>query len=162
MKTDLPILTTIEKAKILELLTNHFGASAPWILTQAQARATSLEDLYTLLVNAIPEKLKRADFMSEFFAAIAEDAPTEEAPTIIAETVVSDSNSILPLSSHTIKIAELRLMKYIGDEGENTTASLVPAPHSINELYQRLSLLIPDNEQRLRFLLLCPQRRSNV
>jgi ribonuclease PH len=149
------LISSTEKAIILALITNHFGASAPWILTQAQSRAASMEELFNVLANAIPEKSKRAHFMADISSAIAEKAPAIDLP------VADDSDTKPSLSSHTIKLAELRLMQFIGDKGKNLTASLAPAPQSIKELYQRLSLFIPDDEQRQRFMLLCPQRSPN-
>jgi hypothetical protein len=143
---------------ILSLLAQYFGATAPWVLTQAERRAGSPEELPLLLANALPNQQKREQFLSQFSAL--ESSPAPSTASVENGTALNEGIDILP--GLTLSIAERRLMDFIGEAGRDTAKKMQPKPINVIDLYTRLALYIPNPDDRKKFLALCPGRMPNA
>ena len=143
---------------ILSLLAQYFGATAPWVLTQAERRASSPEELPLLLANALPNQQKREQFLSQFIALESSSASSD---TIMeSDSALDQAADILP--GLTLSIAERRLMDFIGEPGRDCVKKMQPKPINVIDLYTRLALHITNPEDRKKFLALCPGRTPNA
>lgn len=168
----MPELHNETKTRVLALLFSYFGASAPWVLTQAERRASSLADLPDLLVNALPNAQRRQEFLAEFSWLKQEDVTSMNAQSVSSvptEPLQSDTlleasmpNTAAPLTRLSISLAERRLAQFIGDTAVGIAQSLTPAPQTLWELYERLSLKISNDDHKKHFLSLCPGRNANA
>lgn len=143
---------------ILSLLAQYFGATAPWVLTQAERRASSPEELPLLLANALPNQQKRELFLSQFIALESSSASSDA--IMESDSALNEAADILP--GLTLSIAERRLMDFIGEAGRDTAKKMQPKPVNVIDLYTRLALHITNPEDRKKFLALCPGRTPNA
>ncbi|MFN7477181.1 MAG: hypothetical protein ACK5RH_04275 [Burkholderiales bacterium] len=143
---------------ILSLLAQYFGATAPWVLTQAERRASSPEELPLLLANALPNQQKREQFLSQFSALESSLALPEAG--VNTSAALNDAVDTLPRL--TLSIAERRLMDFIGEPGRDCVKKMQPKPINVIDLYTRLALHITNPEDRKKFLALCPGRTPNA
>jgi hypothetical protein len=147
-----------DRNHILFLLEPYFGASAPWVLAQAERRASSPEELPLLLANALPNQQKREQFLSQFIALESSSASSEA--IMESDSALDQAADILP--GLTLSIAERRLMDFIGEAGRDTAKKMQPKPVNVIDLYTRLALYIPNPDDRKKFLALCPGRTPNA
>ena len=169
------------KTRILAALTPYFGASAPWVLTQAERRAASLADLPDLLANALPDARRRQEFLTALSWLKQEAVAivnTQPATPPIAEQKqntftgmpgvntaaphLAASNAATPLTRLSISLAERRLAQFIGDTAIGMSQSLVPVPQTLLELYECLASKINHDEHKKHFLSLCPGRNADA
>ena len=146
-----------ERNTILSLLAPYFGATAPWVLAQAERRARTPGEIPWLLANALSNQQRREELLA-LFVALEEQRQVpdkkHEAP------LESGAAEVLP--PLTLSIAEHRLMDLIGEAGRDTAQKMYPKPNNVVDLYARLALHIENAEDRKKFLTLCPGRIPDV
>jgi hypothetical protein len=145
------------RSDILSLLVPYFGATAPWVLAQAERRASTPDEIPWLLANALSNQQRREELLALFIALAEQGQSPDKKQEPRAE---SGATEVLP--QLTLSIAERRLMDLIGEAGRDRAQKMHPKPHNVVDLYARLALYIESSEDRKKFLELCPGRIPDV